>query len=291
MYPSIPTDPYEKQLLHLERTITANSFAQEVNQSRLASQAHHDSMRAHEDAEDLKLAIVGSNAALAEIFEQEFSDIEYGISRMGNGIDSVRSAVWSMDNSLQRFGQAFLAQIQHIEEMNAERMDEIKSRIEQVSSSLSTISLQMITQNELLSDTYNMQEEMFSGIISSIDSLHETAKHPLQTEARELFNRGVKSYSRQLLTEAKEDFLISIEKHKTEPLAHYFLSKIYLFGINDDENLIDIDKGIAELKLAQRYTKPDLGKERQVDLFYAEILKSLANAYYMKAKFEEVLNV
>lgn len=282
MSTSLATNSYEQQLVKMNQTIKVQSFAQSIVATQLAHQAHKDS-------ENLLLSILGSGSAIHEIITQEFGAIGQELKYLGQGINSLNSGLWSIDSSIRHASQAFMTQLMRSEEYQQQRHAEIQEKVGQVISSLSYMSLQMASQAEIMLDGIRLQEKMFSNIISSIDSLHQTAQNPLQTQARELFTRGLQSYSKQLLPEAHDDFLLAIEKHKTEPMSHFFLGKIYLYGVSDNDNLVDYDKGIEELKLALRYTKPDIGKERQIALLYAEISKHLAKAYYLKAKLEEVL--
>lgn len=118
--------------------------------------------------------------------------------------------------------------------------------------------------------------------------MHETVKHDHKKWATEKLNTGLEYLGRKLLPEAAEAFKEAIEFYTGETLAHYFLGKIYAFGIDDTVVLVDYPLAIKHLNLAMRYSKDQITTKRDMALLYADAAANLARVYYLNAKLEEV---
>ncbi len=119
-----------------------------------------------------------------------------------------------------------------------------------------------------------------------LEEIHETLKHPLEAESNELFERGSQWMSKGFLSDSVEAFQQSIQKNPTNFLAHYYLGLIYLCGKNEDDDMIDLDKAEEELKLAIKYSRPDL-EDNYVKQYAVMMHQAYSDFYYTKALLGE----
>lgn len=299
-YP-IKTDFERRQEEH-NRQVRFIGYANYVQQNAIKRQMHEDMTNNTE-------MILGTSRALNHSLNQGFQGVMYqmgdvseslssfgnDINRMGYSIDKMGSSIsrvgYSVDqvnDSINHLENSFLHQFRQVEENNNERFLQIKAKISESVSILSDIALQMYGQAELLQDINQTQKELFSDLNASILSLHETVKNDYKKWANEKLNTGMEYLGKKLLPEAAEAFTDSIGFYKVEPLAHYFLGKIYAFGIDDTTVLVDYPSAIEHLKLAMRYSKDQVESNRDMALLYADAAANLARAYYLYAKLDEV---
>ena len=128
----------------------------------------------------------------------------------------------------------------------------------------------------------NEQTDIQKKTLQKLIEIHETLKHPLEVESNELLERGTSWMSKGFLSDSAKAFLQSIQKNPTNFLAHYYLGVIYLCGKNEDDDMIDLAKAEEELKLAIKYSKPDL-VNNYVKQYAVMMHKSYSDLYYTKA--------
>jgi len=126
-------------------------------------------------------------------------------------------------------------------------------------------------------------QESSKAICKKLDDINKTLENPLFTQARELYNMALQRYIKGFYKEALKVLHESIEKNETDPFSHFLLGQIYLFGINDDDIVIDLNAAIESLRNAAKYITPDAKKYNEARPIAAEILFYLGLAYHAKA--------
>ncbi len=274
----------ERQLAKItkefRRATAVNSMATITSTSRIVRQNEYT-----------RASIVGSlnnfQHSLADQFHSVSASFNSAMSSLNDSFIGLKSGIHSVEGAIRMMERSFVMQLQRTEEMNSQRHAEVMAKVSDIASSLSFVSLQLATHSAIVLDGIKMQEEMFTTLISSIDSLHSTIKSPLTTQALEFFRLGFSNYSKNLFPEAEENFIKSIEKDNAQPLPHYFLGKIYLYISPEGESLVDYEKAVIELELTIRYLKHYLKTNRETAFFYTKVLEELALAYYLKGKLDE----
>jgi len=69
---------------------------------------------------------------------------------------------------------------------------------------------------------------------------------------------GCDQMNRGLLHEALESFLGSEQKNRADYLMQLELGRLYLYGKNADDNVVDLEKARSHLLLAARYGKAEI---------------------------------
>ena len=128
-------------------------------------------------------------------------------------------------------------------------------------------------------ETLKLQTNILKSTLDKLDEIHDTLKHPLEVESKEQFERGVQWLEKGFLTEAADAFRVSIEKNPTNFLSHFYLGVLYLCGKDEDDDVIDFAKSEEELKLAIKYSKPDI-TETYVKQYVVAMHQHLSDLYY-----------
>ena len=114
--------------------------------------------------------------------------------------------------------------------------------------------------------------KILQNIAVKLDGIHDTLKHPLLTQAREYFSIGEDRLKRKLLQKALESFNKARELNDADFFVEYQLGNIYLFGADDDENLIDLNKAKSHLLNAVLFSKAEMNIAPEFSKFAAEAL-------------------
>ena len=110
----------------------------------------------------------------------------------------------------------------------------------------------------LVLDQLQIQNQLTFGILERLDAIHKTLEHPELTKAREFYNRGCERLSKGLLDKALEAFLKAEEKNDTDFFIQFQIGKLYLYGVDEDDNVIYLPKAVKYLRDAARYGKAEV---------------------------------
>ena len=98
-------------------------------------------------------------------------------------------------------------------------------------------------------------KESARSICDKLDQINDTLSRPIITQAREFYNMAQNNYIRGLFEEAIGEVQKAIDLNRTDPSSHFLLGQIYLYGLSEDYNVVDLDKSIAALRLSERYVR------------------------------------
>ncbi|MDR0908321.1 MAG: hypothetical protein LBM77_01015 [Spirochaetaceae bacterium] len=93
-------------------------------------------------------------------------------------------------------------------------------------------------------------------ICERLDAINDTLENPLQTQARVLYKRASTNYKKGFYEKALEDVKQALEKNKTDYISQFLMGEIYLFGVGEFCNVINLDDAISALQNAAKYIKP-----------------------------------
>lgn len=134
----------------------------------------------------------------------------------------------------------------------------------------------------LLASKLQVQEKQNKNIIYRLGNIETLLQSPDGTRAKEWFDRGIDYLSKQLLEEALAAFLKSKEVIDANFLTNYYIGKLYLFGADDDENIIDVEKAIELLDYTLKVGRGELLQHQEVVDLVAETAFNAGLAYYIK---------
>jgi len=120
-------------------------------------------------------------------------------------------------------------------------------------------------------------------ICDRLDAINEILSNPLLTKSRELYRMAQPNYNKGFFEEALKDLQEAVKYHKTDYFSWLLIGMTYLFGKNEDCNVIDLDASIDALKKAARYIRPDAKDHDEARKMAAEIYFHLGLAQQIKA--------
>jgi tetratricopeptide (TPR) repeat protein len=192
--------------------------------------------------------LVSSNEALSLAFEEGFDEVSGTLSE-GFGM---------LGRRLDDIGEGF--------EIVGQRLAAISGGIERLGAAFEW-------GMGLLAEQLAVQDQLLGNILQRLDAIHETLQTPTLTQAREFYNIGKDRLGKGLLDKALEALLKAEEKNDTDFLTQYELAHLYLYGMNEDCNVIDLPKAEKHFRNAARYAKAEIP-------YLAEANKYCGKAYF-----------
>ena len=110
----------------------------------------------------------------------------------------------------------------------------------------------------LLAEQLAIQNTQLGNILQRLDAIHETLQTPTLTQAREFYTIGRERLGKGLLDKALEAFLKAEEKNDADFLTQYGIGHLYLYGADEDCNVIDLPKAEKHFRNAARYAKVEI---------------------------------
>lgn len=140
----------------------------------------------------------------------------------------------------------------------------------------------------LVLDQLQIQNQLTFGILEKLDAIHKTLETPRLTQARECYNIGCERLSKGLLDKALEAFLKAEERNDTDFFTQFQIGKLYLYGVDEDDNVIDLAKAEHHLRNAARYGKAEVPNLPEFRKWTGEALLHASIAYYAQANDHQV---
>ncbi|MCQ2601869.1 MAG: hypothetical protein MJ184_10970 [Treponema sp.] len=129
-----------------------------------------------------------------------------------------------------------------------------------------------------ISDAINRMSEK---ICSKLDEIHDIVNNPLLTASRELYRRAATNYQKKFYEEALEDILGAVEKNKTDYISWYLAGQLYLFGVSEFSNVINVVKAEEAFMNVTKYISVDVGNSEEAKKLAAEAYFYLAYSRYI----------
>jgi tetratricopeptide (TPR) repeat protein len=133
-----------------------------------------------------------------------------------------------------------------------------------------------------------IQNKLLTNVITKLDAIHKTLESPLTTQARELYRIALERLQRGLIDKALEALLKAEEKNDSDFFIEFELGKLYLYGIDEDDNVINLKKAQEHLRLAVRYGKGELKVLPDFNRWVGEACFHAAIAYYVSVNDPEI---
>jgi len=190
--------------------------------------------------------------------------------------DQTRRLVASNKALAKRYGSAF-NQIASTLDMGFERL---KRSLAGVEASIDSLAADFNYHMGLLLDELQIQRGIFIRIADRLDGIYKVLITPMRTRARELFKEGCALVGKGLLDKALEYLHKSEKEYDVDFFTHFQLGKLYLYGIDRENSVIDLKKAEQHLRLAVRYGKPEIKQLKEMRKLTAEALLHLSVACY-----------
>jgi tetratricopeptide (TPR) repeat protein len=194
-------------------------------------------------SDNLSLSLVATSEQLAHSFSQS-------IETMNNSMD---------------YGMSIMT----------ERLSGIEYAIEELNSKFD-YSLSLVIHQLEIANKLNRR------LVDKLDAIHNTLKNPVYTQAREYYRMGCDRLSKGLLDKALDSFLKSREFNDVDFFTEFNIGKLYLYGLDEDDNVIDLDKAEKHLLTAIRFGKAELNQDIGFKKFTSEAFLHLAFCYLAK---------
>jgi len=195
-----------------------------------------------------------------------------------------REVVASNERLSQEFGHGFDA-VNGTLEIGFDRLE---SALGDVEASIDSLHSDFNYNMGLVLDQLQIQNQLTFGILERLDAIHKTLEHPELTKAREFYNRGCDRLSKGLLDKALEAFLKAEEKNDTDFFIQFQIGKLYLYGVDEDDNVIDLPKAEKHLRDATRYGKAEIAVMPEFKRWAGEVLLHTSIACYAQANDQQV---
>lgn len=132
----------------------------------------------------------------------------------------------------------------------------------------------------LLIDQLQLQNQTTMAMLDKLETIHSTLENPLVTQARELFRIGSERMLKGLLDKALDAFLESAAKDETNFLTQLLIGKLFLYGVNEECNVVDLGRAERHLLSAARYARAESRQLPEASKYEAEALLHAAISYY-----------
>jgi len=156
----------------------------------------------------------------------------------------------------------------------------IEYALEDVNASIDSLHADFNYSMGLLLEEVHTHNKLLSSLLDKLDAIHKTLESPTLTQAREFYHIGCERLSKGLLDKALEALTQAEQKNDTDFFTQFHIGKLYLYGIDDDDNVLDLEKAERHLLLAARYAKAEIPVDRSFAKLAAEALLQASIAIY-----------
>ena len=162
-----------------------------------------------------------------------------------------RTLVASNAQLADRFGRAF-DQMSGRLEMGFHAIEE---GLGNVASAIEAFHADFTYSFSLLVEQMRIQNGLLATLVDKLDAIHNTLKSPTATQAREFYQIGCERLARGPLDKALQALQRAAELNDTDLFIEFQIGKLYLYGIDDDDNVVDLARAKRHLLDAARYAK------------------------------------
>ncbi len=135
----------------------------------------------------------------------------------------------------------------------------------------------------LLIEQVQIQSQTMFHLLQRMDAIHSTLENPTLTQAREHYRIGCDRLSKGLLDKAVEAFHESAKKDDANFMTQLMLGKLYLYGVNEECNVLDLKKAEEHLRAAARYAKAEARLLPEASRYAGEALLHASISCYAQA--------
>lgn len=212
---------------------------------------------------------------------------------LGSQIDSVNRNIVRMStgiqNSIDTNTYAIAASSEMLKETFDAGFDAVNNKLDLgfagVTDAIGSMSASMTAGFNLVATAIDYWGEK---ICEKLDVIHDIVNNPLLTASRELYRRAAKNSEKKFYEEALEDIKSAVEKNKTDYISWGLMGKIYLFGMSEFSNVVDVSKAQDSFKNACKYISPDIDESDEAKRMASEFYFYLGYSNYVLANEKRI---
>ena len=218
-------------------------------------------------------------------------DITGGVRESGKGLEAkisrqTKEIVANHQQLASEFGEGF----DSVQETLEWGFDALEGGMQEISASMDSLHADFNYNMGLLIDQVSITNELLSNLIDKLDAIHKTLESPTLTQAREYYRIGCDRLSKGLLDKALEAFLESERKNNTDFFTQFHIGNLYLYGVDEDDNVLDLKKAKEHFLLAARYAKAETKVDASFARLAAESLLHASIAVYAQLGDKDILD-
>jgi len=135
----------------------------------------------------------------------------------------------------------------------------------------------------LLVEQFQVQNQHMLHLLHQMDAVHATLENPTTTQAREFYRIGCDRLAKGLLDKALEAFEESAKKDDANFMTQLLIGKLYLYGVNEECNVVDLKKAEEHLRAAARFAKAEARLLPEATRYAGEAFLHASIASYAQA--------
>ncbi|MCJ7588295.1 MAG: hypothetical protein MUQ00_10410 [Candidatus Aminicenantes bacterium] len=140
----------------------------------------------------------------------------------------------------------------------------------------------------LLIERIDVNNKQLSSLLTKVDAIQKVIESPTLTRAREYYLIGCERLAKRLLDKSLEAFLEAEKLNDTDFFIQFRIGKLYLYGIDADDNVLDLEKARLHLLKASRYAEAEIDVDPMFGKYAAEALLHASISNYARLGNPEV---
>jgi hypothetical protein len=141
----------------------------------------------------------------------------------------------------------------------------------------------------LMVDQMDRQVERLSRIATSQDAIQKSSRSHLLTQATELFQWGQEHQRKGALAEALETYLKAEQKNDVDFALQFQIGKLFLYGCDADDNVIDLPEAEKHLLLAAQCVDAEKSTFSQWNEYCGQAYFHAAVSAYLMGEQEQAV--
>ncbi len=135
----------------------------------------------------------------------------------------------------------------------------------------------------LMIEQLQLQSQAMMGMLQQMEAVHATLQSPTMTQAREFYQIACDRLQKGLPDKALEAFLEAAKRDDANFMTQLMIGKLYLYGVTQDCNVVNLGKAEQHLMAAARYAKAEVPRLPDANRFLGEALLHASIANYALA--------
>jgi tetratricopeptide (TPR) repeat protein len=119
-------------------------------------------------------------------------------------------------------------------------------------------------------------------ICEKLDSINNTLNNPIRTKARELYRQSWDDYTKGFYDVSLKGLEKAVELIETDYISWFLIGRVYLLGLGEFADVVNLDKAILSLTKASKYIAPNAKLHKEAAMMAAEICFHLGLALQSK---------
>lgn len=225
-------------------------------------------------------------------------DVTGRITTSGKGIEKSNLAIESRISeqtkqiiaSHQELSHAFGEGFNKVNSTLEWGFNRISGALEEIDYSIQSLHSDFNYSMGLLIEEMYQQNRLLLRLVDKLDAINKTLESPTLTQAREFYKIGCDRLAKGLLDKALEAFSEAEKKNDVDFFTQFQIGKLYLYGIDEDDDVLDLENAKKHLLLAARYAKAEIGTDPSFARLAAEALLHASISLFAKLGDDQVRN-